>query len=78
MCTLKHVRLFVTPWTEALQVLLSMARILEWIVHFLLQGIFPTHGLNLHLLHWQVGSLPLSHLGNPHRLRVAGERWQQS
>ena len=29
--------------------------------HFLLQGIFPTQGLNLHLLHWQVGSLLLSH-----------------
>ena len=27
--------------------------------HFLLQGIFPTKGSNLHLLHWQVGSLPL-------------------
>ena len=30
--------------------------------HFLLQGIFPTQGLNpglLHLLHWQVSSLPL-------------------
>ena len=29
--------------------------------HFLLQGIFPTQGSNLrllHLLHWQVGSLP--------------------
>ena len=29
--------------------------------HFLLQGIFPTQGLNLHLLcvlHWEVGSLP--------------------
>ena len=34
--------------------------------HFLLQGIFPTQGLNLHLLHllhWQTGSLPLSRLG---------------
>ena len=33
--------------------------------HFLLQGIFPTQGLNPHvlrLLHWQVGSLPLRHL----------------
>ena len=29
--------------------------------HFLLQGIFPTQGSNLHLLHWQAGSLPLSH-----------------
>ena len=36
--------------------------------HFLLQGIFPTQGLNLHLLcllHWQVGSLPLVSPGNP-------------
>ena len=31
--------------------------------HFLLQGIFLTQGLNLCLLHWQVGSLLLSHLG---------------
>ena len=29
--------------------------------HFLLQGIFPTQGSNLCLLHWQVGSLPLHH-----------------
>ena len=33
--------------------------------HFLLQGIFLTQGLNLHLLHWQVASLPLCHLGSP-------------
>ena len=26
--------------------------------HFLLQGIFPAQGLNLHLLHWQANSLP--------------------
>ena len=26
--------------------------------HFLLQGIFSTQGLNLHLLHWQADSLP--------------------
>ena len=35
--------------------------------HFLFQGIFPTQGLKLnllHLLHWQVGSLPLCHLGS--------------
>ena len=29
---------------------------------FLLQGIFATQGLNLHLLHWQAESLPLCHL----------------
>ena len=33
--------------------------------HFTLQGIFPTQGSNLHLLHWQADSLPLSHLGSP-------------
>ena len=35
--------------------------------HFLLQGIFPTQGLNSSLsglLHWQEDSLPLSHLGS--------------
>ena len=35
---------------------------------FFLQGIFPTQGLNpslLHLLHWQVDSLPLDHVGSP-------------
>ena len=33
--------------------------------HFLLQGIFPTLGLNLHilhLLHWQADTLPLQYL----------------
>ena len=29
--------------------------------HFLLWGIFPTQGLNLGLLHWQVDSSTLSH-----------------
>ena len=36
--------------------------------HALLQGIFPTQGLNpgvLGLLHWQVGSLPLVPPGKP-------------
>ena len=36
--------------------------------HALLQGIFPTQGSNpglLHLLHWQVGSLPLVPPGKP-------------
>ena len=36
--------------------------------HFLLQGIFPTRGLNPHLLcllHWRVGSLPLLLPGKP-------------
>ena len=35
--------------------------------HFLFQGTFLIQGLNLCLLHWQVDSLPLSHLGNPNQ-----------
>ena len=31
-------------------------------------GIFPDRGLNPCLLHWQVGSLPLSHHGSPLQL----------
>ena len=33
--------------------------------HLLLQGIFLTQGFSLRLLYWQVGSLPLNHLGSP-------------
>ena len=36
--------------------------------HALRQGIFPTQGSNpglLCVLHWQAGSLPLSHPGSP-------------
>ena len=41
------------------------ARILDWICHFLLQGIFPTQGLNSRLLHFQVDSLTLVPSGKP-------------
>ena len=37
--------------------------------HILLHGIFLTQRLNLHLLHWQADSLPLSHLGSPSQRR---------
>ena len=43
---------------------ISQARIFEW-VPFPSPGIFPTQGLNPHLLHWQVDSLPLSQRGSP-------------
>ena len=33
--------------------------------HFLLQGIFPTQGSNLRLLHWHVDSLPSEPPGKP-------------
>ena len=59
-----------TPWTVTCQAPLSMQfyRQEYWRgLSFLLQGIFPTQGLNPHLLrllHWQAYSLPLSHLGS--------------
>ena len=68
---LSHVWCFATPWTVAHQ-----APLCPWDYpgkntgvgsHFLLQGIIPTQGLNLYLLHWPVASLPLSHLGSPQR-----------
>ena len=40
--------------------------------HFLLQGTFPTQGLNsslLYLLHWQRDSLPPCHLQSPNECR---------
>ena len=56
---------FVTPWTVALQAPLSMdfpGRNTGVGSHSLLQGSLLTQGM---LLHWQMGSLPLSHLGSP-------------
>ena len=44
---------------------ISQARILEWVAIFPSPGIFPTQGLNLCLLHWQVDSLHLSHQESP-------------
>ena len=46
------------------------ARLLGLGSYFLLQGIFPTQGSNLHLsslLHWQAGSLPLVPPGKQRR-----------
>ena len=41
------------------------ARILQWVAISSSQEIFSTQGRNLHLLHWQVNYLPLSHQGSP-------------
>ena len=41
------------------------ARILGWIATSYSRGSILTKGLNRHLLHLQVGSLPLSQLGSP-------------
>ena len=68
--SLNHVQLFVTQWTVAHETPMSKAFSSKNTgvgCHFLLQGIFPTQGSNLtllHLPHWQAGSLPLSHSGS--------------
>ena len=36
-----------------------------WLSYSLSCGIFLPQGWNLHLLHWQVDSYPLGHLGSP-------------
>ena len=66
-----HVLLFVTLWTVALRLLCpwdSLGKNTGVGCHAFLQGIFPTQRLNPHilwLLHGQVGSISLSHLGSP-------------
>ena len=42
--------------------------------HFLLQGIFLSQGLNLHLLNWQAGSLPLAPPGKPYSDDIMSQR----
>ena len=41
------------------------ARILAWVSISYSRGIFLTQGSKLHLLHWQMDSLPLRHLVSP-------------
>ena len=60
---LSHIRFFVTPWAVACQAPLSMGFSKQEYkgvgCHCLLQGIFPTQGSNLrllHLLHWPADS----------------------
>ena len=66
-----RVWLFAMLWTVALQALCpwdSPGKNTRVSCCILLQGIFPTQGSNLgllHLLHWQAGSLPLAPPGKP-------------
>ena len=68
--SLSHLQLFVTPWTIIHQAPLSMEFSRKEYWSGLLSptpGNLPNPGSNLHLLcllHWQVDSLPLSHLGS--------------
>ena len=67
VCVFSHVQLFATPQTVAHRALLSIrfSRQEYWTGFPLLTlGIFPIQHWNsnlLHLLHWQVDSLPLHH-----------------
>ena len=64
---LSHVQLFATPWTVAHQAPLSMgfSRQEYWSgLPFPTPGDLLILGSNLHLLHWQVDSLLLHHLGS--------------
>ena len=76
-CVLSQVHLFVTPWTVACQAPLSMefpGKNTGVGCHFILQGIFPTQGLNLSLLwlqHWQVGSIQYTVLYNLQNLHFS-------
>ena len=54
--SLSHVQLFVTPWTIACQTPLSIALNTGVGCHLFFQGIFPTQGSNLGLLHF--GQIP--------------------
>ena len=40
-------------------------------------GIFPHQGSNLRLLHWQAGSLPLSHQRSPGKTSPTGSIWPE-
>ena len=65
------------PWTVTQQAPLTMefSRVEYWSdCHFLLQGIFWIQGLNPCLLHWQVGSVPLSQQGRPGTFILPGNK----
>ena len=56
------VQFFMTQWTPQAPLSMGFPRQEYWSgLPFLLLGIFPTQKSNLHLLHWQIHSLPLNH-----------------
>ena len=73
MCMLSHYVMSDSLWLHGLQ---PVRLLCPWdfpgkntgvCCHVLLQGIFLIQGSNLHFLHWQVSSLPRSHLGSLRR-----------
>ena len=63
--------LYVTPRTVAGQAPFSMgffqARLLEWVAIPFFRGSFWPRGWTRHLLHWQMGSLPLSNQSSTYK-----------
>ena len=61
-CVLSHSIVSDSLWVyqASLSIEFSMDKNTGVGCHFLLQGIFPTQGSNVQLLHWQVDSLPLA------------------
>ena len=67
LCVLSYVWLFVTSWTVARQVPLSVEFPRQEYregCHFLLHRTIPTQGLYLRLLCWQADFLPLCYMGS--------------
>ena len=70
---LSCIQLFATPWTVAHQAPLSMEFSRQENksgLPFLPPGDLPNPGITPMSSAWQVGSFPLSHLGNPKRILV--------
>ena len=70
-CVLSHFQLCVILWTVQFKVLLSLRfpREAYWSgFPFSSPGNLPDEGSNLHLLHWQKDSLPLSYFEVPLRV----------
>ena len=65
------------PWSVAHQTPLSMefSRQVYWSRLPFPLGISLTYGLNPHLLHWEVDSLPLSHVGSPYTTTAAFKKF---
>ena len=78
---LSHVWVFATLWTVAQQAALSMgfSRQEHWVgSRALLQGIFPTQGLNPGLLlHWMEILYHLSHQGSPEKISTSVQNWRR-
>ena len=74
--SLSHVRLFATPWTIQS---MEFSRSEYWVSSLsLLQGIFPTQGLNPGLLHCRQILYQLSHKGRKLQINISHKYTQRN